>query len=55
MKGGKGCLVCGKEHLPNARHMREKVTAAVNMLKVRNPQAILNVDDLAEVVNMADM
>lgn len=53
MKGVKGCFVCGKDHLANSRHSREEVTAAIEKLKAKPPRALLTVDDLHSVVNMA--
>lgn len=55
MRGVKGCSVCGQDHRANTRNYRNEVTATVKKLKDRNPQALVTVDELADVVNMVCM
>lgn len=52
MRGIKGCFVCGKDHNANTKHPPDEVTAAINKLKAKHPQALLTVEDLAAVVEM---
>lgn len=53
MRGVKGYFVCGKYHRANTKHPPEEATPAINRLKEKNPKALITVEDLAEVVEMA--
>lgn len=55
MNGVKGFFVCCKNHRANTKHSREEVIAAVKNLKERQPQALLSVENLETVANMAEM
>lgn len=52
MRGVKGCFVCGENHRANTRHPPHEVTAAIEKLKSKHPQALITVEDLAAVVEM---
>lgn len=54
IRGVKGCFVCGQDHRASTRHSREEVTSAINKLKSRHPQALLTVEDMAAVVELAN-
>lgn len=53
MRGVKGYFVCGGDHRANAKHPRAEVTAAVKKLKDKHPTALLSVEDLDAVLEMA--
>lgn len=53
MQGVKVCFVYGRDHRANTEHSPEEVTAAIQRLKAKHPSALLTVEDLHSIVNMA--
>lgn len=51
LKGIKGCLVCGQNHLARKRHPPKDVREAIERLKNKNPHAMLSVDDLVYIAD----
>lgn len=52
MRGSKGCFICEGDHLANTRYRREELTTAINELNIKNPEAILTVEDVAYVIDL---
>lgn len=53
MRGVKGCFGCGEDHRDNTRHSLEAVTAAVEMMKLKHPKALLTIEYLVSIVLVA--
>ena len=51
MRGVKGCFVCGKDHRANDRHPRTEVSAAIQKLKEKHPEALITIGDLDAIFN----
>lgn len=57
MRGVKGCLLSGQDYLAKQRHTAEEVTAALEKLMAKHPDAVLIVEDLSSIcvtVNMEE-
>lgn len=54
MKGIKWCFLWGRYHVENEKHPRKEVSKSINRLKERYPKALVLVEDLAAVMQMAD-
>lgn len=53
MRGVKGCFVWGQDHWTNTRNSRDEENAAINKLKAKHRSALLTVEYLSSIVNMA--
>lgn len=53
IRGVKGYFVCAKDHRENNRHIRDKVNTAIKSLLSKHSQALVSVEDLAGVVDVA--
>lgn len=51
----KESFVCGSDHLARQRYSREENTRAIEKLKGLHPRALLTVEDLAAVFEIAEM
>lgn len=52
MRGVRGCVACGEDHLAQQRHGGEEVSKAMKRLKAKHPTYLFTVDHLATIHQM---